>query len=144
LNKKLEYDTNIYNLYEVLVHVWVTNLQNLQHVKTQSEFDGYMKNIENIVHYFNDNSKKLARDFGYTSYHYIQYNLNGKVYLARRARVLQINGHYRHIRDKYTSEEEKELFLYFLKKRISDEKKTMKKECDEVQFDEESNDEESP
>jgi hypothetical protein len=141
LNKKLEYETNIFNLYEVVVHIWITNLEKLGSVKTNEAFEECMKAIQDIVNYFNDNSKKVAKEFGYSSYPYIIYNRDGQPYISRQYRTIQTNGGYRQMRDPLTIDQENRLHIDFKKKKIEVEKRKKKETLS--QFDESGSESES-
>lgn len=71
--KKLEYDTAIYNLYEVVMTVIRETLNKMSKCKTVDEFEEQFKEIEHVINYFNSNSEKISKEFSYSGYDYIEF-----------------------------------------------------------------------
>jgi len=80
VEKKMEYDTVIYNLYDIVINVITNSILSLEKVNSQTEIDKYMDEIIEVIEYFNEHSLRTSKYYNYQSYKYIQYNPKGKIY----------------------------------------------------------------
>ena len=76
--KKMEYDTTIYNLYDIVANVITNSILSLNTVNTQGEVDTVINEIGEVIEYFNEHSIKTSKYYGYNTYKFILYNPNGK------------------------------------------------------------------
>jgi hypothetical protein len=73
IEKKFEYDTTIYNLYEVVAAVIRQSVSKMSTCKTEGELEEAFNEIGYVVNYFNSNSEKKSKEFGYGGYDFIGY-----------------------------------------------------------------------
>jgi hypothetical protein len=77
IEKKFEYDTTMHNLYEVVMNVIRGSLVKMSDSSSIEELENAFKEIGYVINYFNSNVEKLAKDFGYSVYDYISYDIMG-------------------------------------------------------------------
>jgi len=79
IEKKFEYDTTIYNLYEVVSAVIRQTISKMSTCKNEGELKDAFNEIGYVVNYFNSNSEKKSKEFGYGGYDFIGYDPEGSI-----------------------------------------------------------------
>lgn len=79
IEKKFEYDTTIYNLYEVVIAVIRDTIVKMSKCKSEGEMEESFNEIGYVVNYFNSNSEKKSKEFSYGGYDYIGYDPEGSL-----------------------------------------------------------------
>ena len=79
VEKKFEYDTTIYNLYEVVIAVIRETIVKMSKCKSEGELEEAFNEIGYVVNYFNSNSEKKSKEFSYGGYDFIGYDPEGSI-----------------------------------------------------------------
>jgi hypothetical protein len=79
VEKKFEYDTTIYNLYDVVMAVIRETIVKMTKCQNEGELEESFNEIGYVVNYFNSNSEKTSKEFSYGWYDFIGYNPEGSI-----------------------------------------------------------------